>query len=101
MFRPEHAHWVELQTEGGRPAGKVLLSVEVLPRRIALTRPVGYGRSEPNDFPFLPPPEGRPDARQVSRSDGDEWWVINNNRCLTANPSLLGNDCIYMGLYSY
>ena len=39
--------------------GKIRLSVELLPVKIAKQLPAGFGRDNPNSNPFLPPPEGR------------------------------------------
>lgn len=39
--------------------GKMNLSFELVPKSIAKTNPVGLGRSEPNNSPWLPPPVGR------------------------------------------
>ena len=39
--------------------GEVFLSMELLPRKAALAKPAGFGRSEPNANPHLPPPVGR------------------------------------------
>ena len=39
--------------------GDVFLSMELLPRKAALAKPAGFGRSEPNANPHLPPPVGR------------------------------------------
>jgi hypothetical protein len=44
-------------TDKGR--SKIELSLEVLTQLGKDTKPAGLGRSSPNDFPFLPPPEGR------------------------------------------
>lgn len=39
--------------------GRVLLSVEIMPKAMAEKIPAGLGRKEPNQNPFLPPPSGR------------------------------------------
>ena len=39
--------------------GKLCISVEVLPKVIAEAKPAGFGRSQPNTNPTLPPPQGR------------------------------------------
>ena len=39
--------------------GRFLLSVEVMPTDIAQKIPAGFGRSDPNANPELPPPTGR------------------------------------------
>ena len=35
------------------------LSFEILPHKLALAKPAGFGRSAPNSNPTLPPPTGR------------------------------------------
>ena len=39
--------------------GKILISVELLPKKYADSHPAGLGRSDPNQHPVLPPPIGR------------------------------------------
>lgn len=39
--------------------GKVLISLELLPKETADAQPVGVGRNDPNQNPYLPPPAGR------------------------------------------
>jgi hypothetical protein len=40
--------------------GRMEISVEIMPQSMANTQlPAGFGRSDPNTNPFLPPPEGR------------------------------------------
>lgn len=39
--------------------GKMEISIELLPQTVAQQLPAGFGRSDPNQNPFLPPPEGR------------------------------------------
>lgn len=39
--------------------GKLLISLELLPKDAADAQPVGSGRNEPNQNPYLPPPAGR------------------------------------------
>ena len=43
----------------GEQGGKVLCSLEILPKKIADLEPLGKGRNEPNMNPYLPPPVGR------------------------------------------
>jgi len=43
----------------GEQGGKVLCSLEILPKKLADLEPLGKGRSEPNMNPYLPPPVGR------------------------------------------
>eukprot|EP00475_Leptophrys_vorax_P034621 TRINITY_DN5614_c0_g1_i4.p1 TRINITY_DN5614_c0_g1~~TRINITY_DN5614_c0_g1_i4.p1 ORF type:complete len:991 (+),score=303.70 TRINITY_DN5614_c0_g1_i4:225-2975(+) len=43
----------------GKSQGKVQLSLELMPRLKCVEFPAGLGRDEPNQNPFLPPPEGR------------------------------------------
>ncbi len=44
---------------GVEQRGRFLLSIEALPIAIANAMPAGFGRSEPNSNPTLPPPTGR------------------------------------------
>lgn len=39
--------------------GKLLISLELIPKENADAQPVGSGRNEPNQNPYLPPPAGR------------------------------------------
>jgi len=39
--------------------GRMEISIEMMPQAIASQLPAGFGRSDPNTNPFLPPPEGR------------------------------------------
>ena len=43
----------------GEKGGRVLCSLEILPKNIADLEPLGRGRNEPNMNPYLPPPVGR------------------------------------------
>merc|ERR1711953_1100200 len=45
--------------ERGENKGKIKVSVELLPEKVAKQFPAGLGRSEPNRNPFLNPPDGR------------------------------------------
>ena len=46
-------------TGEGEQGGRVLCSLEILPKNIADTEAVGKAREEPNTNPYLPPPVGR------------------------------------------
>eukprot|EP00485_Elphidium_margaritaceum_P001758 CAMPEP_0202694498 /NCGR_PEP_ID=MMETSP1385-20130828/8345_1 /ASSEMBLY_ACC=CAM_ASM_000861 /TAXON_ID=933848 /ORGANISM="Elphidium margaritaceum" /LENGTH=1708 /DNA_ID=CAMNT_0049350357 /DNA_START=54 /DNA_END=5180 /DNA_ORIENTATION=+ len=48
--------WIDLAQKGG---GKVELSFELLPDKVAKALPAGLGRDAPNNNPYLPEPEGR------------------------------------------
>ena len=61
----EHAAEVPLTAADGSPAGKVLMSIEILHKSVADTLPAGLGRSEPNAHPHLPEPEGRIDFTKM------------------------------------
>ena len=50
--------WVQ-QEKNGKKGGRVLCSLEVVPEWYAENYPVGKGREEPNQNPYLPPPVGR------------------------------------------
>jgi hypothetical protein len=61
---PPHTSWLDMKrrnfdTQEYEDMGKVLLSIELLPGEMAKKRPAGFGRSEPNANPYLPPPTGR------------------------------------------
>ena len=43
----------------GEQGGRVLCSLEILPKQLADLEPLGKGREEPNMNPYLPPPVGR------------------------------------------
>ena len=43
----------------GEQGGRVLCSLEILPKNLADIEPLGKGREEPNSNPHLPPPVGR------------------------------------------
>jgi len=55
--------WVECMRRAAsgkmEPGGKVQVSLELVPLVQAQSCPVGEGRNEPNQDPFLPPPVGR------------------------------------------
>ena len=52
--------WVQLSKQGvSKKKGRVLCSLEILPKWKADLIPVGKGRDEPNVDPYLPPPVGR------------------------------------------
>lgn len=61
---PEDASWLTLTTRDATTgdrirAGELLVSIEILPLALANARAAGLGRSEPNNFPFLPEPADR------------------------------------------
>lgn len=39
--------------------GQCLIGIQIFPAEKAEVQPAGLGRTEPNDSPFLPPPNGR------------------------------------------
>lgn len=53
--------WLENLRHPNEPGtqGRMEVSVELLPEHIAHQLPAGFGRGDPNQNPFLPPPEGR------------------------------------------
>lgn len=51
--------WLPIRGAKGAGMGYVQLSIELMPEEMARTKAAGYGRSEPNDNPVLPEPEGR------------------------------------------
>lgn len=61
---PDDAQWLVLKTKDSETgeqvtAGELLVSIEILPIYVANARAAGLGRSEPNNFPFLPEPADR------------------------------------------
>lgn len=46
--------------------GRIRFSAELLPAKMAESLQNGSGQTAPNRYPFLPPPEGRP-----------EWYFTN------------------------
>ncbi len=61
---PENADWLQMtrydhNTQTREDMGQILCSLEILPEALAQARNAGLGRSEPNNFPVLPPPTGR------------------------------------------
>ena len=50
--------WIQLEKQG-KKEGRVLCSLEIVPKWYAELHPVGKGREEPNMNPYLPPPVGR------------------------------------------
>jgi hypothetical protein len=63
-YIPEDADWVQLSIhdrENARvkPQGEVAISIAIVPKTEYEAQPVGNGRSEPNQDPYLPPPTGR------------------------------------------
>ena len=62
--RPKFSEWLPLSrknfdTGEYKKVGNILISVELLPKALADSRPAGFGRSEPNMNPTLPAPVGR------------------------------------------
>ena len=58
-FYDEDSFYVRTTDRDGKYAGKVRISVNITPGEHAKSNPVGHGRTEPNQNPFLPPPVGR------------------------------------------
>lgn len=56
--KKEEKFWVQCSNNKG-PAGQVLISMALIPKDQAELAPVGQGRANPNQLPYLPPPEGR------------------------------------------
>lgn len=91
--RAENAAWLPMFMHYGKDdkgskimlpkpkyAGKVLMSVELVPADIAEAMPVGLGRSDPNADPHLPPPAGR--------------------MHFSLNPFYLGRECLGPRLFA-
>ncbi len=63
-FDPEDSKWLKMDRKdfdtGKRiPMGKLCISVKLVPMVTFEQRPNGFGRQDPNEGPFLPPPTGR------------------------------------------
>ena len=61
---PPDSDWLELArmnyAEGKRETmGEICVSIQILPKKVAKTKPAGRGRAAPNTHPYLPPPLGR------------------------------------------
>jgi hypothetical protein len=60
---PDDAAWISLSKKDKKnkihSRGKVAISISIAPASEAESRPVGAGRDEPNNNPYLPPPVGR------------------------------------------
>jgi len=62
---PENSKWISFPVrdlESGelkKTDAKILLSIEIVPKKLANLRKNGEGQDGPNAYPFLPPPEGR------------------------------------------
>ena len=66
---PDNCAWLplaRLDKDTGRTScsGEVCVSVEILPKSLAERMSAGFGQSEPNRNPVLPPPVGRIDLTQ-------------------------------------
>jgi len=63
-YIPEDAEWIALSLHDREAArvkskGEVAISIAIVPKTEYEAQPVGAGRSEPNQDPYLPPPTGR------------------------------------------
>ncbi|OQS01372.1 hypothetical protein ACHHYP_01203 [Achlya hypogyna] len=61
---PTDSTWIKMyrsnpETRAKEPMGKVCISMQLVPKTLATTQPVGFGRHDPNNSPYLPPPAGR------------------------------------------
>jgi hypothetical protein len=62
---PLDSKWLDLAShdhnhpEKFKPMGSICYSIQIWPKDKATVMPVGAGRNEPNNNPFLPPPVGR------------------------------------------
>ncbi|RHY24406.1 hypothetical protein DYB25_000601 [Aphanomyces astaci] len=61
---PTDSTWIKMErlnreTNVKEPMGAVCISMELVPVEKAKIQAVGFGRSDPNNTPFLPPPAGR------------------------------------------
>lgn len=60
-IEPENSKWINFPDNG-----KVLMSIEILPKKVADIMKNGLGRNEPNNFPELPGPTGRVDFMKMA-----------------------------------
>ena len=58
-FYDEDSFYIDTLDADGKFAGRVRLTIHVVPKELANKNAVGQGRSEPNHSPFCPPPVGR------------------------------------------
>ena len=70
LTKPENSQWLDFTSTNRKTGetikeGRILLSVEVLPKSMTTRRPCGEGREEPNQFPYCPQPDGRVDFRKM------------------------------------
>ena len=70
--KPADGEWIDLyktdfKTKKREFRGRVLISLEIMPKTMADKLPAGLGRSEPNANPYLPAPVGR--LKFVSTAD--------------------------------
>jgi len=61
---PPNSTWLTLERKDYSTgetvnAGKVAISISIVPKALADSNPVGFGRNEPNNDPYLPGPTGR------------------------------------------
>ena len=61
---PPDSSWITLlrkdfKTGEEEECGEVAISISIVPKSLADTNPVGFGRKEPNADPYLPGPTGR------------------------------------------
>lgn len=58
--RPKNRFWLDMLHPGfDGVQGKLMFSLEVMPKGVAEKLPAGVGRSDPNSNPYLPDPDGR------------------------------------------
>lgn len=60
----DDAEWLQMtyldrRSNKSLDRGKLAVSISIVPESEAVSRPVGTGRDEPNNNPYLPPPVGR------------------------------------------
>ncbi|OQR94660.1 hypothetical protein THRCLA_08129 [Thraustotheca clavata] len=61
---PTDSTWIKMyrsnpETRAKEPMGKICISMQIVPKTLAVSQPVGSGRHDPNNSPYLPPPAGR------------------------------------------
>uniref|UniRef100_A0A7S3JR17 C2 domain-containing protein n=1 Tax=Aureoumbra lagunensis TaxID=44058 RepID=A0A7S3JR17_9STRA len=61
---PKDSSWLYLyrfdhETGTNEYMGRICMSITIMPKSIADIQPAGFGRSEPNQHPYLSPPTGR------------------------------------------
>jgi len=62
--KPKDSEWILMDKKDDKtgeriPMGKLCISMQIIPKPLVDTAPAGFGRTDPNTNPYLPPPTGR------------------------------------------